>query len=77
VVEVPASPSDTSCWFRVCTEDRAYALANLERLMVKPVNASGGYRMLMGLASSAAQCYDDADITAHHVIQFMAGLLAP
>jgi hypothetical protein len=45
--------------------------------MVKPVNASGGYRMLMGLASSAAQCYDDADITAHHVIQFMAGLLAP
>jgi uncharacterized circularly permuted ATP-grasp superfamily protein len=36
-------------------EDRAYALANLERLVVKAVNESGDYGMLMGPASSAAQ----------------------
>jgi uncharacterized circularly permuted ATP-grasp superfamily protein len=36
-------------------EDRAYALANLEQLVVKAVNESGGYGMLMGPASTAAQ----------------------
>jgi uncharacterized circularly permuted ATP-grasp superfamily protein len=36
-------------------EERAYALANLEHLVVKAVNESGGYGMLMGPASTAAQ----------------------
>jgi len=40
-----------------CTDDRArrHVLANLEKLVVKNVNQSGGYGMLIGPASSAAE----------------------
>jgi uncharacterized circularly permuted ATP-grasp superfamily protein len=36
-------------------EDRAQALANLERLVVKEVHGAGGYGMLIGPASTAAE----------------------
>ncbi len=36
-------------------EDRANALANLERLVVKEVHGAGGYGMLIGPASTAAE----------------------
>ena len=36
-------------------EDRAEALANLERLVVKEVHGAGGYGMLIGPASTAAE----------------------
>jgi uncharacterized circularly permuted ATP-grasp superfamily protein len=35
-------------------EDRAYVLAHLEQMVVKAVNESGGYGMLMGPASTPA-----------------------
>ena len=37
------------------TDDRAYVLDNLERMVVKAVAESGGYGMLMGPSSSPAQ----------------------
>jgi uncharacterized circularly permuted ATP-grasp superfamily protein len=36
-------------------DDRAYVLEHLEELVVKPVNESGGYGMLMGPSSTRAQ----------------------
>jgi uncharacterized circularly permuted ATP-grasp superfamily protein len=36
-------------------DERKYVLANLEKLVVKAVNESGGYGMLMGPSSTAAQ----------------------
>jgi uncharacterized circularly permuted ATP-grasp superfamily protein len=36
-------------------EDRAYILDHLDELVVKPVDASGGYGMLIGPAASAAE----------------------
>lgn len=36
-------------------EDRRYVLANLDKLVVKPANESGGYGMLIGPAASAAE----------------------
>ena len=35
--------------------DRAYVLANLDKLVVKPANESGGYGMLIGPCASAAE----------------------
>ncbi len=41
----------------LCTErkEREYVLANLEKLVVKPANESGGYGMLVGPASTRAE----------------------
>lgn len=36
-------------------KDRAHVLANLDRLVVKPANASGGYGMLVGPQATATQ----------------------
>ncbi len=36
-------------------DDRAYVLANLDKLVVKAANESGGYGMLMGPSSTAAE----------------------
>jgi uncharacterized circularly permuted ATP-grasp superfamily protein len=41
-------------------EDREYTVAHLDRLVVKAVNESGGYGMLMGPSSTAAQRADFA-----------------
>jgi len=40
------------CWDE---KDRGYVLNNLEKLVVKPANESGGYGMLMGTHSTAKQ----------------------
>jgi uncharacterized circularly permuted ATP-grasp superfamily protein len=47
----------------VCLDekDRAYVLENLETLVVKPAHESGGYGMLMGPHSTAAERADFAD----------------
>ncbi|SFR53675.1 circularly permuted type 2 ATP-grasp protein [Thiomicrospira sp. ALE5] len=37
-------------------DDQAYVLANIEQLVVKPANESGGYGMLVGPHASAEQC---------------------
>jgi uncharacterized circularly permuted ATP-grasp superfamily protein len=41
----------------LCMDDkqRGYVLANLDKLVVKPANESGGYGMLIGPASSRAE----------------------
>jgi uncharacterized circularly permuted ATP-grasp superfamily protein len=36
-------------------EERDYVLANLDKLVVKPANESGGYGMLMGKSASPAE----------------------
>ena len=36
-------------------QERAYVLANLDKLVVKPANESGGYGMLMGAGASNAE----------------------
>jgi uncharacterized circularly permuted ATP-grasp superfamily protein len=41
-----------ACWKE---DERKYVLANLEKLVVKAANESGGYGMLVGPASTAAQ----------------------
>ncbi len=47
-------------------EDRAYALAHLEELVVKEVHGAGGYGMLIGPAATRAQIEDfRARIRAH------------
>ncbi|HUK18079.1 MAG TPA: circularly permuted type 2 ATP-grasp protein [Bryobacteraceae bacterium] len=45
------------CWR---DSDRAYVLENLEKLVVKSANESGGYGMLVGPHSTAAECTEFA-----------------
>ncbi len=45
------------CWR---DSDRAYVLENLDKLVVKSANESGGYGMLVGPHSTAAQCAEFA-----------------
>ena len=47
-------------------DDCGYALANLGELVVKAVNESGGYGMLMGPSSSAAQRAELAEKIRHN-----------
>jgi uncharacterized circularly permuted ATP-grasp superfamily protein len=51
---------------------RSHVLANLENLVVKAVNESGGYGMLIGPASTAAQRADFAAKVAAHPRDFIA-----
>jgi uncharacterized circularly permuted ATP-grasp superfamily protein len=46
-----------ACWR---DDDRKYVLENLEKLVVKAVNESGGYGMLVGPHSTAAECKEFA-----------------
>ena len=43
------------------SDDRAYVLENLDAMVVKAVNASGGYGMLMGPTASAAELAEFAE----------------
>jgi uncharacterized circularly permuted ATP-grasp superfamily protein len=52
--EQPIIPNVPTYQLRL-PEDLDYALANLEKLVVKEVHGSGGYRMLIGPASSAEE----------------------
>jgi uncharacterized circularly permuted ATP-grasp superfamily protein len=49
--EEPILPNVPS-WLCVNKADRDYVLANLDKLVVKPANESGGYGMLIGPAST-------------------------
>ena len=46
------------CWDR---SQRDYVLANIEKLVVKPANESGGYGMLIGPHASREECEDFKD----------------
>ena len=47
----------------VCWDDkqREYVLSNIEKLVVKPANESGGYGMLIGTQASPKQCREFAE----------------
>jgi uncharacterized circularly permuted ATP-grasp superfamily protein len=47
------------CWDE---KQRNYVLANLDKLVVKPANESGGYGMLIGTQSTAGQRAKFADL---------------
>ena len=49
----PRQRADAACCYR--DEDRDYALAHLDELVVKEVHGAGGYGMLIGPASTAAE----------------------
>ena len=52
--EDPVLPNVPS--YRCCNDsERSHVLANLDKLVVKPANESGGYGMLMGPQASAAE----------------------
>ena len=46
------------CWD---DKDREYVLTNIEKLVVKPANESGGYGMLIGCHATSKQCSEFAD----------------
>ncbi len=53
-------------------KDREYVLANLEKLVVKPANESGGYGMLVGPKSTAKECAKFADLIRANPRNYMA-----
>ena len=53
-------------------EQRSHILANLDKLVVKTVNESGGYGMLIGPASTAAQREEFAAKVKAHPREFIA-----
>ena len=58
--------ANVTTWVLRRPEDRAYALAHLEELVVKEVHGAGGYGMLIGPAASRAQLDEfRARIAAH------------
>ena len=64
-------------------KDLEYVLANLEKLVVKPANESGGYGMLVGPKSTAEECAKFADLIRANPRNYMAqptlcdGILEP
>src|SRR5579871_1135146 len=65
---LPNVPSYLCCDER----EREYVLANLDRLVVKPANESGGYGMLMGPRSSAAERRQFADLVRANPRNYIA-----
>lgn len=53
-------------------QERAHVLANLETLVVKPANESGGYGMLMGPSASKAERARFAELIEKHPRNYMA-----
>ena len=53
-------------------EDRKYVLANLDKLVVKPANESGGYGMLIGPHSSAKERAKFAELIKADPRNYMA-----
>ena len=52
--------------------DREYVLANLDKLVVKPANESGGYGMLMGTRASAEERAQYAELIRANPRNYMA-----
>jgi uncharacterized circularly permuted ATP-grasp superfamily protein len=53
-------------------KDLEYVLANLDKLVVKPANESGGYGMLVGPKSTAEECAKFADLIRANPRNYMA-----
>jgi uncharacterized circularly permuted ATP-grasp superfamily protein len=53
-------------------KDRSYVLANLDKLVVKPANESGGYGMLVGLQASAKERQQFAELIQRDPRNYMA-----
>ncbi|MGH8584265.1 MAG: circularly permuted type 2 ATP-grasp protein [Gammaproteobacteria bacterium] len=53
-------------------QDRAYVLGNLDQLVVKPANESGGYGMLIGPHATATQRAQFARLIAHDPRNYIA-----
>ncbi|MBL9154713.1 MAG: circularly permuted type 2 ATP-grasp protein [Verrucomicrobiales bacterium] len=58
-------------------DDQKYILENLERLVVKAANESGGYGMLMGPSSTAAERAEFADRIRHTPRNYIAQPVVP
>ncbi|HEY5720299.1 MAG TPA: circularly permuted type 2 ATP-grasp protein [Gammaproteobacteria bacterium] len=58
----------------LCTDpkEREHVLANLEKLVVKPANESGGYGMLVGPASTKAERETFAELVRKHPRNYIA-----
>jgi len=58
----------------LCVDDkqREHVLANLDKMVVKPANESGGYGMLVGPAASSAERAQFADLIAKNPRNYMA-----
>ncbi|MCU0971627.1 MAG: circularly permuted type 2 ATP-grasp protein [Gammaproteobacteria bacterium] len=65
---IPNVPS----WLCMYDQDRDHVLANLDKLVVKPANESGGYGMLIGPRASAAERAKFADLIAKNPRNYMA-----
>jgi uncharacterized circularly permuted ATP-grasp superfamily protein len=52
--------------------DRSYVLANLDKLVVKPANESGGYGMLIGPAASKSERAEFAALIRHDPRNYIA-----
>ncbi len=59
-------------WLCMHDADRAHVLANLDQLVVKPANESGGYGMLVGPHASPAQRAQFAGLIAANPRNYMA-----
>ena len=59
-------------WLCMIDEQREYVLANLDKLVVKPANESGGYGMLIGPRSSAEERSMFADLIRDNPRNYMA-----
>ena len=59
-------------WLCMIDEQREYVLANLDKLVVKPANESGGYGMLIGPRSSAEERSKFADLIRKNPRNYMA-----
>jgi uncharacterized circularly permuted ATP-grasp superfamily protein len=53
-------------------DEREYVLANLDKLVVKPANESGGYGMLMGTSASVAQRAHFAELIRENPRNYIA-----
>ena len=53
-------------------DEREYVLANLDKLVVKPANESGGYGMLMGKSATAAERAHFADLIRENPRNYIA-----
>ena len=69
--EDPIIPNVPS-WLCMHEDERDYVLANLDKLVVKPANESGGYGMLIGPRASAAERARFADLIRADPRNYMA-----
>ncbi len=59
-------------WMCMYEDQRDYVLANLDKLVVKPANESGGYGMLIGPRASAEERQKFADLIRENPRNYMA-----